>query len=222
MAKGHRKSDAQQEAVIEVQPIPVGDIFPNPWNVNSMAPADFEKLKRSLVRYGLPFPVVVRAHPWEAGRWQVVDGEHRWRAATELGWATVHCTIVDYDDETAKEAGIVLNGLRGSPDETKLGSLLRELAAKRDEQELREVMPFDRTRFDELMGELTSVDYERLEKMAPNDDGGRSETYVERVFRMPREVAEVVDEAVGKIRSAEAFEHDWQALEVMAADAMAS
>lgn len=221
MAKDLRPSPAQQEA-LKVLTLPVGDIFPNPWNVNSMAPADFEKLKKSIARYGLPLPVVVRPHPWETGKWQVVDGEHRWLAAKEIGWSDVRCTIVDYDDETAKEAGIVLNGLRGSPDETKLGSLLRELAAKRDEQELRDVMPFDRAHFDELMGELTSVDYERIEKMTPRDDGGRSETYVERVFRMPREVAEVVDEAVGKVMADEGLDHDWQALEVMAAETMAS
>lgn len=202
--------------------VALADIFPNPWNINSMAPADFEKLKASIDRYGLPFPVVVRPHPWEAGKWQIVDGEHRWRAAGELGWERIAITVVLYDDETAQEAGIVLNGLHGTPDETKLGSLLRSLAKKRDETELRAVMPFDRSRFDELMGELTSVDYGRIEKMQSKTSEDKPEAYVERVFRMPREVAEVVDEAVGKIKSDEQFEHDWQALEVMAADTMAS
>jgi len=217
MATSDRESGARQEEVA------LSDIFPNPWNVNSMAPADFDKLKESIGRYGLPFPIVVRPHPWEADKWQIVDGEHRWRACGELGWETATVSIVDYDDETAKEAGIVLNGLHGTPDEAKLGSLLRGLAQKRDEVELRKVMPFDRSRFDELMGELTSVDYGRIEKMQgdkPKNDSAGS--YVERVFRMPREVAEVVDEAVTKVREQEQFEHDWQALEVMAADTMAS
>lgn len=216
MAQAGGPGSPQQEEVA------VADVFPNPWNVNSMAPADFEKLKASIERYGLPFPVVVRPHPWEQDKWQIVDGEHRWRACGELGWTSLTVTIVDYDDETAQEAGIVLNGLHGAPDETKLGSLLRSLAKKRDEVELRQVMPFDRSRFDELMGELTSADYGRIEKMQSKTSEDRPAAYVERVFRMPREVAEVVDEAVGKIKSDEQFEHDWQALEVMAADTMAS
>ena len=203
--------------------VAVRDIFPNPWNVNSMAPTDFEKLKTSIDRYGLPFPIVVRPHPWEQGKWQIVDGEHRWRSVDELGWETATVTIVDYDDETAQEAGLVLNGLHGAPDDTKLGSLLRSLAERRSEADLREVMPFDRSRFDELMGSLTSVDYGKLEQMSSDKpQGDKSEVYVERVFRMPREVAEVVDEAVSKVRDQEQFEHDWQALEVMAADTMAS
>lgn len=214
MAKADGPRKPQQETLA------VDELFPNPWNVNSMTPAKFEKLKESIKRYGMPLPIVVRPHPWEQGRWQIVDGEHRWRAAKTLGWDDVPCMITDFDEATAKEAGIVVNDLHGEADEAKLSALLQELAQETSTEELREIMPYDSTRLDELLGELKEVDYERL--TSPGGQEDKPEVYVERVFRMPREVAVVIDEAVAKVRDEQMFEHDWQALEVMAADTMAS
>jgi len=218
MAKADRPSDERQEA-------PVDDLYPNPWNVNAMSPAEFESLKASIARYGLPFAIVVRPHPDMPSKWQIVDGEHRWRAAKALGWKNVWIHPEDYDDITAKEVGLVLNELHGQPDQTKLSGIVQELEKQsRDFDSFRAAIPFSNERLEELLGRI-KVDYDALEKPSQTQETQQKpagEKWVERIYRLPAEAAEVVDEAVTKVREEENFEHDWQALEVMAAETMAS
>lgn len=221
MAKGAGDGPPQQEALKQMV-VPVDDLFPNPWNVNQMSPEMFEKERASIRKFGFVDPCLVRPHPWETGRWQIIDGEHRWRGAKAEGYTQIPVTVIKVDDAEAKQLSIVLNETRGQADQAKLGALLAELRQDVEEDSLREVMPFDRGRFDELIGELEGekLDYDELDQMKPQPKGG--ERYVERVFRMPAEVAEVVDEATQKIQAEEQLDHDWQALEVMAANVMAS
>lgn len=216
MAKADRTSDARQEAFVE-------DIYPNPWNVNSMSPREFENLKASIRRYGFTIPVVVRQHPDLMGKWEIVDGEHRWRAAKVLSLHQVPIVVTQFDDATAKEAGLVLNELHGQPDPAKLASIIQELERQSaDFESFREAIPFSQERLDELLGRF-QVDYDSLDKPKPKSPEEKpAERWVERVYRMPSEAAVVVDEAVGKLKEMEDFEHDWQALEVMAAEVMAS
>lgn len=216
MAKVDRPSEPQQETLTYVR---LADVYPNPWNVNVMSPDMYEKERASIRRYGMVDPLTIRVHPWEQGKWQLIDGEHRWRAAADEGHIEVPAMILDVDDDTAQELGLVLNETRGSADSKKLRELVASLAARRDEQQLREVLPFSRERFDEMVGKREAVDYASLdEKPAERTSTGQ----VERVYRMPREVAELIDEAVRTTLDAHQLEHDWQALEVMAAEAMAS
>lgn len=75
------------------------EIRPNNYNPNRMTDAQFKELVDELSRLGrVPKPVVVRSTP--AG-WIIVDGEHSWRAARELGWPDVQCEVVDVDDVEA-------------------------------------------------------------------------------------------------------------------------
>ncbi|HEV7309976.1 plasmid partitioning protein RepB [Ensifer sp.] len=47
--------------------------------------SDFETFKRSIEAEGQKVPIQVRRHPSSAGRYQIVYGHRRWRAARELG-----------------------------------------------------------------------------------------------------------------------------------------
>lgn len=217
MAQADRTSDARQEAFVE-------DIYPNPWNVNAMSPGEFENLKASIRRYGFTIPVVVRAHPELPNKWQIVDGEHRWRAARVLNLNQVPIVVTQFDDATAKEAGLVLNELHGQPDPAKLAGIIQELERQStDFDSFRAAIPFSQERLDEVLGRI-KVDYDAIakpESVTPETKPA-GEKWVERIYRLPADAAEVLDEAVTKVREEEHFEHDWQALEVMAAEAMAS
>lgn len=48
---------------------------------------DFETFKRSIESEGQKVPIQVRRHPSSSGRYQIVYGHRRWRAARELGRA---------------------------------------------------------------------------------------------------------------------------------------
>lgn len=222
MAKADRQSPQEQEAVTRW--VPVEDLYPNPWNVNEMTQEQFAKAKASIERFGFIDPILVRAHPWEKGKWQIIDGEHRWRACKALNMTEALVLVGEYDDYEAKALSLILNE-HGTPAASKLAGLVQEIRAAAPEgDEFELLMPFSSQRLDELVGNI-KVDYDSLSKPAPAEPSTQRQPqsrWVERVFRMPAEAAEVLDEAVDKVRAAEQLEHDWQALEVMAAEAMAS
>jgi ParB-like chromosome segregation protein Spo0J len=59
---------------------------------------------------------------------RIIDGEHRWRAAREVGLAEVPCVVGDFDERTAKLLQIGMNRLRGELDLGAVGRTLQELS----------------------------------------------------------------------------------------------
>lgn len=222
------KRNGQGEAVSTIGTgyATAGDLAPNPWNPNVMDPEMFQKEIASIERFGFVDPITVRPSPVmrETGlgpMWQIIDGEHRMRAGIALGMDEFPIVVLDVDEPTAQELTIVLNETRGKPDEVKLADLVRSLAAKRDEQELHQVLPFTAEKMRTMLSGVDPIDWDALRDRRDKlkKDRGR---WVERVYRMPVEVAKVVDDAVSTMKDREGIEQDWQALELMAADVLAS
>lgn len=86
----------------------------HPDNPNRQSKANFAKLVRNIKRTGKYEPLVVRPSPENAGRYQLINGEHRCRALAELGYKTADCVIWDVDDEQADLFLSTLNRLGGS------------------------------------------------------------------------------------------------------------
>lgn len=81
--------------------LPIGAVVPNSFNPNRMEDEKFEACKHEVKRLGHPAkPTVVR--PLENDRYEIIDGEHGWRAASELGMESMICEIRDIDDFDAK------------------------------------------------------------------------------------------------------------------------
>ncbi len=68
---------------LKIQTVEVGKLHPNPWNPNRQDARTFEAERESIRNYGFIDPVTVREHPTINGEFEIIDGEHRWRAATE-------------------------------------------------------------------------------------------------------------------------------------------
>ncbi len=69
--------------------------------------ADLQDLARSIAQHGIVQPVVVR--PAGEGRYEIIAGERRWRAAQRAGLVEIPVIIRDVDDRTALEIAIVEN-----------------------------------------------------------------------------------------------------------------
>lgn len=65
--------------MFELKVISVEEFVPNPWNSNRMSEEQFDHLKATIKKFGFKLPVVAR--PLN-GKSQIIDGEHRWRAAS--------------------------------------------------------------------------------------------------------------------------------------------
>ena len=75
------------------------DPSPYPDRLPDDDPRDFEQFKRSIEAEGQKIPIQVRRHPSSIGRYQVVYGHRRWRAALELGQSVraIEVEISDLD-----------------------------------------------------------------------------------------------------------------------------
>ncbi|MEB3328704.1 MAG: ParB/RepB/Spo0J family partition protein [Candidatus Sericytochromatia bacterium] len=93
--------------------LPLEKLVPNPDQPRKFFDAAaLDELAASILVHGLLQPILVRPHPREAGRWQIVAGERRWLAATAAGLAEVPVVVRELDDRTALEVGLIENVLR--------------------------------------------------------------------------------------------------------------
>lgn len=182
-----------------------------------MDPEMMAHARTSIIKFGFVDPVTVR----RLGKnYQIIDGEHRWRIAIELGLPTVPAmNLGDIPDSVAEQLTIVLNETRGQANPQKLGALLKDLMAKETKESLLSTLPYTREAFDRLTG-LPTMDWENLGvPKRPQLPSERPSAWVERTYRMPIESAQVIDQAIAKVREdAEPEPADWSALELICAD----
>jgi ParB/RepB/Spo0J family partition protein len=205
--------------MIEITYIKVGDLIPNPWNPNRMDDDMLRKEVESIREFGFVDPITVRMY---GAKWQIIDGEHRWKGAQIVGLDSIPCIVLDVDDEIAEQLTIVLNDLRGKPNEEKLAALVKDLSTRRSMLDLEKVLPYKRERLAEMIAERKAdFDWDAL-KRPKADKPEETRKWVERIYRLPHEAAQVIDEAIAKVRSEEDVSEDWSALELICADYMGS
>jgi ParB-like chromosome segregation protein Spo0J len=117
------------------QLIDINEVVPNPYNINKMGGQYFAALKANMADpdIGFTIPLLVRPNPAQienpdAPKWMIVDGEHRWKAASELGYEQVPAVNVGSMPEAiAKYMMVESNQVRGSTDDAALKNLVMEL-----------------------------------------------------------------------------------------------
>lgn len=70
---------------------------------------DLKDLAQSIREHGVVQPVVVRPAPGQAGQYEIIAGERRWRAAQMAGLTEVPILVREVDDRVALELAIVEN-----------------------------------------------------------------------------------------------------------------
>ena len=123
----------------EPMEIEVGRLKPNPWNPNRMADDMYHKLKAYIKREGLVEPIVVRPL---GDTYQILGGYHRWKIATELGYDTVPCAVVELDDRRAKILSINLNEMKGQSVSSLLSELVHDLSQESSLEDLESQLPY--------------------------------------------------------------------------------
>ena len=90
--------------------LPLNQIVPNPDQPRKVRGNPSPTLMESIRRFGVLQPIVVR--PLEDGRYMIISGERRYRAALALGMKEIPAVVREMDDSTAFEAAIAENGVR--------------------------------------------------------------------------------------------------------------
>jgi len=98
------------------------------YNPNRMTEEEFRELVAEVGHLGRPAkPIIVRPN---CGRYTIVDGEHNWRAACEVGIREVPCEIMDIDQFEAMRQTWKRN-LRGTPDTLRTGKMFAKMLEQR-------------------------------------------------------------------------------------------
>jgi ParB family transcriptional regulator, chromosome partitioning protein len=89
--------------------IPITEIESNPFQPRkSFGPEELKELQESLKSSGLLQPVTVRPSPKGKG-YELIAGERRLRAASELGWETIPAVIKELGDQEILTMALVEN-----------------------------------------------------------------------------------------------------------------
>src|SRR5207244_13197359 len=79
--------------------IPIDKLDPNPDQPRTEI-GDLTELTASIREKGVLEPLLVRP---AAGRWMIIAGERRWRAASAIGLQELPCIEMDVDDSAVEE-----------------------------------------------------------------------------------------------------------------------
>lgn len=112
----------QKLDVLEIEYVALTAITPNEYNPNRQSDHDYELLQRSIREDGFTQPVIAHRETK-----QIVDGEHRWRAAHSLGMDTIPVVYVDMTAEQMRISTLRHNRARGSEDVDMSAAVLRDL-----------------------------------------------------------------------------------------------
>ena len=145
--------------------IPIDRINPSPFQIRQEF-EDLDELVAAMTKHGFTSRLWVREHPTEQGRYQLVYGERRLRAARQAAIMVIPCEVTDYDDQEMLEIGLTEN------------------LQRKDLKPLEEAEGFQRF-IDEFGYSIRSL-AERI---------GKDKGYIEnrlRLLRMPEDVQEMV------------------------------
>ena len=176
--------------------VPLDDLRPHPLNSNVMPEDLREKLKAHVKRTGrYPF-LVVRPHPEEPGKFQVLDGHHRVEVLRELGHTDARCDVWDVNDREAKLLLATLNRLQGQDVPIRRAELLHELLGEMSLDDLAGLLPETDKQLEELHA-LLEFPAEEIAALL-EEQAAEAEKVLPRVmsFVVTPEQEEIIEQAV--------------------------
>ncbi len=188
----------------ELQKIQLSRIRPNPFQPRrEFDPDEMKELEASLRSSGLLQPISVRRH---GDSFELIAGERRVRAATNLGWTEISALVRDFDDRTMLVLALVENLQR-----TNLNPLEEARGYRRliDEfhlthQQVAESVGKDRTTITNLLRILSLPD--SVQRMV--EDGRITSGHARALLALPDQgaVEEVAAVAAGRAMSVRELE----------------
>lgn len=163
------------------------DIIPNDWNPNKQNERAFAAEIESITDNGFVQPVTVRKHPSQKGKYQIIDGYHRWLALQKIFadkslqtaplknivvTQQVPCVVIDVTDAQAKKLTIILNETRGRAELGELGILLESIQVDFGDDLIRG-LPYSQGQLDDLLS-LAEFDWDNLEDLVEEETNEES------------------------------------------------
>ena len=109
---GDQKSIPIQEPVLtnNKSTANIGDLSPNKYQPRiHFDKTKLEELANSIKKNGIIQPIAVREDKFDAGRFEIIAGERRWRAAQMAQVHEVPAVVKEFSDQEALEIGLIEN-----------------------------------------------------------------------------------------------------------------
>lgn len=155
--KPSEKSTAKKHQIVGETVIrPLASVKPNDWNPNEMTPFEKESLKHGLQTDGwIASQALLIWGTDEKGspRDIIIDGEHRWTVANELGFQQAPMVFMNGLTAAEAKAFTLKIGRRGKYREKDLGALLREIQRELDVPNLPLEVGIDQAKLAKLLAE---------------------------------------------------------------------
>ncbi|HRZ34016.1 MAG TPA: ParB/RepB/Spo0J family partition protein [Candidatus Moranbacteria bacterium] len=197
-------SENQYKIYSDVQLVEIEMLKPNTYNPNIMTDDAFNSLVEDFKENGfVGQPIIIDDNN------EIIDGEHRWRAAKILGFEKVPTVRFNPKDEDHKKIlTIAWNSKRGEMSPTKLASIVSELNQKFTLDELSVKLGCSAERLKDTLA-ITQVTKEFMDKLKQDADEREKElpqamtfaVYPEQVKR----INEALEIAIGKNKGEKLF-----------------
>ena len=147
-------------------------LLANDYNYNTVSPHMFETLKKNIRKVGFIDPVTVRSGNekgrFKDGHYEIIDGEHRWKAALELELVEIPVMdIGNVSDAHAKLLTVNMNEIGGKPDAERLAEIVAGFHEE-NLDELMELLPYSSEETDAMI-DAGASDLDALESLRDLD-----------------------------------------------------
>lgn len=198
--------------------VPVSWVQPNTWNPNEMSPEFYAKLKANLKeqlkKTGKVPPIIVRPNR-ERECYEIVDGEHRWKAMQELKQTKISIYSIEADDKLARILTTNLNYLRGKPNRERyvqgivemieLGTTVEDITAllPEDAESINTILEEARISLKAYENILSESEEEGVDSDAHSKDAkdAESESWVDLKFQVSVGQLRIIEKELDRIGS---------------------
>lgn len=145
-----KATEGQGRTERQVRMVRVQDLIAHPLNANVL-PEDMREKLAAHIRSSGRYPhLIVRPHPKQDGKYEVLDGHHRLLVLKDLGHAEARCDVWDVNDREAKLLLATLNRLEGQDLPIRRAQLLHELLGEMNLSDLAGLLPESEKQLEEL------------------------------------------------------------------------
>jgi hypothetical protein len=164
--------------------VPIDRLSPNRWNPNKMSIGIYNVMKQAIVERGLWGSIYVRKLNGQNevdDKYEILDGEHRWKACKELGWTElpVECSINEVRDIDVPYYTVYFNNTKGKDDIEKRAQVFEQLQegqeqllpfTKEEIENEKQLFKFDFSQYETKDSELSQNEFNHVLSFKFNND----------------------------------------------------
>jgi ParB family chromosome partitioning protein len=178
----------------KIQIVDMGLVIPNTWNYNEQPEEMFEKTKANIEEFGMIKPVTVREN--EDGRFEIINGFHRWLACKELGYKKISINnLGTVNDSEAQSLTVLLNEIKGTSNAVKMGQLIDSVYGSDHWEVILKTLPISSDELENYR-KIYQDSLNSLAEVAKKEDEVEKETVYQ--LLVTEDQAQTIDLALGK------------------------